>query len=295
MNKKYVAYGVLAMFLTINNVSFSMGANLARYIAGSALVGGGYYVLDKELAKYEESRLENVPCNIEKWARKNLAEKGIKNANLVPLKIDNRWVTWYSYIGLNKEDICGLEDYFDQQETDEVIRKKAIIAQEMLFHEAKHYHNNDLDKRCLVRGLTSGLLFLPHASVPKFIVKAAMVVGANITYIRHQEREADRFAFMNVSVEDLEVCRDRRLGWAELFEEHTLHEPFLNQKTWMRKGLGLCISKRLHHLNQKNGSQWQKDILFAVANFLHDDEHPRYRRQAVLVQECIDKRKKQLE
>ena len=100
MNKKYVSYGVLAMLLTINNLSFSMGAKLARYMAGSALVGGGYYVLDRELARYEESSLENVPCNIETWARKNLAEKGIKNADVVPLKMDNRWVAWYSYIGL---------------------------------------------------------------------------------------------------------------------------------------------------------------------------------------------------
>jgi hypothetical protein len=260
-------------------------------MVGSALVGGSYYVLDKELAKYEESTLKNVPCNVEKWARKNLAEKGIRNADVVPLKTANRWVTWYSYIGLKEDEISGLEDYLTQQTTDEEVRKKVIIAQEMLLHEAKHYHNNDLDKRCLVRGLTSGLLFLPHASVPRFLLKVAMVVGANTAYIRHQETEADRFAFMNVPVEDLEVCKARRLGWAELFEEHTLHSPFINYRSWSGLCAALFLSKRLHTLNQKEGNQWQKGMVVGLADIIHDYQHPRYRHQAALVQECIDKRK----
>ena len=280
MNKKYVSYGVLAMLLMINNLSFSMGTKLVRYMAGSTLVGGGYYLMNKELAKYGENILENVPCNIEKWARKNLAEKGIKNADTVPLKIDNKWITHHSYIGFNEEEVNDLED-----------RKKEIIAREMLFHEAKHYHNNDIDKRCLVRGLTTGILFLPHASVPRFLLKVAMVMVSNITYIRHQELEADRFAFMNVSVEDLEVCKARRLGWAELFEEHTLNDPFLNQKSWVTQSIGMLISKRLRQLNQKDDNQWQKDVLVGLADFCHDHEHPRYWRQVALVQECIDKRK----
>jgi hypothetical protein len=66
MNRSYVQYTVLVMLLLINNISFAMKANLLRYMAGSALVGGGSYLMDKELAKYEESCLKNVSCNIEK-------------------------------------------------------------------------------------------------------------------------------------------------------------------------------------------------------------------------------------
>jgi hypothetical protein len=292
MNRSYVQYTVLVMLLLINNISFAMKANLLRYMAGSALVGGGSYLMDKELAKYEESCLKNVSCNIEKWARKNLIEKGIRDADTVLLKVDKRWVTGHSYIGLKENEIDGLEDYFAQQETDEESRKKAIIAQEMLFHEAKHYQNNDIEKRVFMQGLTSGILFLSHATVPRFFLKAVMVVTANIAYIRHQELEADRFAFMNVPLQDLELCKARRLGWAELFEKHTLNEPLLNQKNWMTKGLGLLISKRLHQLDQQEDSQQEKDILIGLADFMHDHEHPRYWRQVALAQECIDKRKK---
>jgi hypothetical protein len=291
MNRRYAKYAVLAMLLLVNNLSFSMRAKLVRYALGSTLVGTVSYALDKELGKYEESYLENVPCNIEKWARKNLSEKGIRNADVVPLKMDNRWVASHFYIGLNSYEIDGLEEYFAQQETDEENRKKAIIAQERLFHEAKHHHNNDVKKRFLVQSLTTGLLFLPHATVPRFFLKVAMVVGANIAYIRHQELEADRFAFMNVPVENLEVCKARRLGWAELFEEHTLNDPFLNYTSYSGKAAAYLISKRLHQLKQKEGSNHEKDVLIALADFLSDREHPRYWRQVALVQECIDKRK----
>jgi hypothetical protein len=293
MNKKYVNCGVVAVLLTMHTVSFSMKTNLMRYVAGSALVGGGCYLMDKEIAKYEESTLKNVPCHVEKWARKNLAEKGIKNADTVPLKLDSRWVTWHYYIGFKENEISGLEEYFAEQKTDEEMRKKAIIAQEMLFHEAKHYHNNDIDKRCLVWGLTTGLLFLSHASVPKFLLKVGMVAASNITYIRCQELEADRFAFMNVPLEDLEVSKERRFGWAELFEEHTQHSPFTNFSSWGGLSAALLLSRRLHTLNQKEGNQWQKGLIIALVDFLHDYEHPRYWRQAVLVQECIDKRKEE--
>jgi hypothetical protein len=290
MNKRYVHYNILLTLLVINNASFSMGTNLVRYIAGSALVGGSYCGIKREISKYEETVLENVPCNVEKWARKNLIEKGIKNADSVPLKM-NIWVTGRSFIGIDENEARELENYFVKQEINDEGRKKEIIAHEMLLHEAKHYHHNDFDKRYVMCGLISGILFLKNASVPGFFLKLAMVVGSNIAYVRHQELEADRFAFMNVPVEDLEVCKACRLEWAELFEEDALHKPFLNQKSLIGKSAGLLISKRLHQLNQTENNRWQKDILIGLADFCHDHEHPRYWRQVALVQECIDKRK----
>jgi hypothetical protein len=76
MNKKYVNYVLVVISLTTNNISFSMGAKLVRYIAGSALVGGGSYAIDREITKYTENAWEDAPQNVQQWARKNLIEKG---------------------------------------------------------------------------------------------------------------------------------------------------------------------------------------------------------------------------
>ncbi len=292
MNKYFYArYITLAMLLMVNNVSFSMGAKLVRYVAGSALVGGGSYVMDTELTKYVEKTWEDVPLNVEKWARRNLAAKGIKNAEVMPLKMGPGWSVERSLIAMEQNEVRELENCLIKQEMDDEDRKKEVLAQEMLFHEAKHYQSSDYGKRRLVYGLTSGILFLPHASVPRFFLKASMVVASNIAYIRHQELEADRFAFMNVPVEDLEICKSRRLQWAENFEDYISNDPCVGFNSGIKMRIGFLLSKRLHQLKQKEDSKQEKDMLIALVDLLHDHEHRRCWRQVALVQECIDKRK----
>jgi hypothetical protein len=299
MNK---CYGALIMLLTVNTVLFSMKTNIIRYVVSSALIGGGSYVLDKEITKYAENAWEDAPQNVQQWARKNLIEKGIKNADTVPLKMGPLWSAERSFIAVEQSEARELENCFMKQEMDDEDRKKEIFAQEMLFHEAQHYQNSDYGKRRLVYGLTSGILFLPHASVPRLLLKAAMVVGANIAYIRHQELEADRFALMNVPIENLETCKFKQLQWAEAFEDYVLNDPFAGLHSGIKMRIGFLLSKRLHSLNQQalsvpNNSnkllhiQRQKDILIGLVDFLHDYRHPRYWRHVALVQECMDKRK----
>jgi hypothetical protein len=211
------------------------------------------------------------------------------------------WYTERSFIAIEQNEARDLENCFLKQEMDNEDRKKEAFAQELLFHEAKHCQNSDYGKVRLVYGLTSGILFLPHASVPRFFLKAAMVVGTSIAYNRYQETEADRFAFMNVPIENLEICKLRHLQWAENFENYVLNDPFAGLQSGIKMRMGFLLSKRLYSLHQQALSESedsnkllhierQKKAIVGLVNFLCDRNHPSCRRQVTLVQECIDKR-----
>jgi hypothetical protein len=298
MNKKYAKYIVLMMFLMVCKPSFSMQARIAQYIVNCASIFSGSYILGKIMACYKESRLPDAPHNVQFWARAILREKGIKNADSVPLKVGEGWAVYGGrFIQMNQDGVDYLESNLTKNSLVVVSEEKSLL------HEGKHYHNGDFGK---------GVFFLSAAIAPcvqavsKNCFKRGLLLGmvgmmSEICHMRYQEAEANRFAFMNFSsIQKLEVTKNYYVRSAEDFEYNLLHYPLRYKNNLLENIARPMLSERLHSLNQKalESSHDQKQFidiqkrgLIKLAHFIFDPKHPDFRRQVAIAQECLDKRR----
>ena len=306
MIKNYVRYIVLMMLLTTYKPSFAMHTKLVQYLVGSTLISGVGYGVGKVAAKCDEYKREDAPENVQKWARKILAEKDIKNADSVPLKLGDGWrVAGGSFIQIDKEEAYSLEKCLVKKWPTQNDSKEKVLAEESLLHEGKHYNNGDFSKGYILLGLTYAPVFqaLVNSNKRLTIPMVAFSAGSLLTYTRYQEVEADRFAFMNLSsIEKLEISKANRLRQAEIFENNLLTNPLRSKNNRLENIVRPMLSKKLHSLNQKalesshdqnekKRIDTQKKRLIKLADFIFDPKHPDFRRQVAIAQECLDKRK----
>ncbi len=327
MNKKHFAYKTLLIILFINQSSFAMQSPLAQAIALST----AFYALSYGLVKGSTLLLtytkEDATQNVQAWARDILTKKNITNANSVPLKLGNGWlVGGGTFIQIDKEEAKNLEKNLAQKQITSNMEKKIILAdaEGKLLHEAKHYHNSDTDKGFLTSIISSIPLCYYYISslstknigssakkisygknILNFLTLAALPIISANAYIRYQETEADRFAFMNLSsIEKLEIYKNLYLQKAELFEENLEFRPIGNNRSWLKNIIRPALSIKIVNLNQelsknspKNLKQllMQKKILIDIAYFIDDFRHPSFQSRADLAEKCLEKRRHMIE
>jgi len=276
MNRKHALYAVLMAFLSISAKSFSMQAKIAQYVANSALISGMVYSGGKMMAKYEKSKLADVPLHVERWARPILVENNTKNAHSVSLKVGNRWQVFAGdYIQMDKCDVETINRIMEKPQDSWSLHEKEqmILHKQALLHERKHYHKNDFGKWALLYGLTTTPLGTKSRNFLTFGLKLIGAVGSNIGYIRYTESEAERSAYMHMSsLDELEVVKKENERWAEDFE-YDLR-------------LAIPVEKTAQFDDPERFRQFVE-----FESFVSDWSHPSYRYHVQLVQDCIDKRK----
>ncbi len=301
MNKKYLVSSLLMVLLSVSQ-SFSMYSRLFQHAIGSTLVGATAYVSGKLIAQYKEQSFSDAPQSIQRWARPILAEGGMKNADSVPLKIDDGWAVYRgSLITIDRKQVDLLENCLGKKNLNASEQMFINDAEETLRHEKKHYQNGDYGKGLLLYALTAPLI-LESITLPGIILKLGMIAGTNLAYTRYQEAEADRSAFMNMpSLEKLEMVKAAREQQVKLFENNMRNYYWYHNSNWLAKKVGPAISDQFNVLDEEawNASddfelakiEQKQAVLIAVADFIWDHKHPSFKRQLAIAQECIEARK----
>jgi len=288
-----------------------MQSPLPHAIAFSTFYSALGYGIAKGIALWKVRTAQEAPENVQLWARDILNNKNISHANSVPLKLGNSWlVCGGSFIQIDQESAERLEKNLTKKQITSDEETERALAERSLLHEAKHYQNNDFSKGLLTHNLSiiplvfsffspvKKIIYVPN--IAKLLIAIGLPVVNYITFTRYQEAEADRFAFMNLSsIKKLEMNRDRKLEHAELFEFNVINYPYSSNKNWFENKIRSILFNKIHHLDQKllncsnNQSKHiirQKNILITIANFIYDHQHPSFRRQVTIADECLKKR-----
>lgn len=324
MNKNTVVF-VLLLSIVINTIH-CMDDQKKRDMAINALfttaiVSGASYLMGKIGAKHLEKSLLDAPPNFQKWAREILANNGLVDANLIPLKVGTQSMTDVIgglFIQFDPKIINPIEEILAGKSMLSKSQQKTILAsaERTLLHEKKHYSNGDFGKECLSRGITAASTMIiidsvkPEKNIHATIGASIVVLSSgflipNIPYIRYQEKEADRYAFMHLSsLENLELCKNFGQGQAHAFERNLLNNKTNDEDNFLQKTTSHFFAKQLKNINKSLGENADKpEVLSAlqrkkrryieVASFLRDFEHYSWQSHVELAQECIDLRKKQ--
>jgi hypothetical protein len=311
MSKKPYTYSTLIIILILNQQSLAMlQSTLSQAIIYQTTWGTLVYGLSKGLALLQIHRDEDAPQKVQTWARDILAKKNITNAHSIPLKLGDSWcVNGGSLIQIDKKAAEDLNTNLAKAQLTLDDEKQKIIAEMALLHEAKHYHNGDFGKNSLTSyfsliplGFCSSLLINKwnnYISILTLLFTAGLSIISTITYARYQEKEAERFAFMNLSsIEKLKITKDLYLKGAEAFEIQLRHNPYLPNRSWFENKIRSVLSNQIVSLNSnrlKNHDKQPKYIfiqkkLIDIANFIYDPLHPSAQNLADLAQECLEKR-----
>jgi hypothetical protein len=269
---------VAFLLLLMCKPSFTMHHLVTQYLFYSTVIGGSTYGVCKAISEYEKRTFKNVPKNIEEWARKKLTKIGLKNVDSIPLKVNNDSFMPGSFIALDDTYLDRLEDH-----------KKEILTTKSLFHRAEIYQNNDLGKFCLFCGMSMAIPFLQLSNIPVLLCTSTLCMGANVVYKRYQEKEADKFAYMNMSPEDLRILKEEKKYHAQIFEYNLLHDPLCGDRNWLERHIRPLLSYKLNSLNSEQVQQ--KKHLITLAEFVAHPKKPSHEQQIVMIQECLDKKK----
>ena len=321
MNKKHAIYAFLLLILT--NITQACGSQqdaLLCYVMNFALLSGGQYLKGKIEGKRKESTMADAPPHFQQWARKILAQSGLENAETIPLKIDDKWASHNGlFISAPLEDIKDIDDIIAGRKvahTKEVQDRILDTAEFILLHEKKHYSNGDWGKRCLIRGSIAAAILSPIAIREMHIDRSAgctalVVLGGSllaaeasgaliIPYVRDQEKEADRYAFMNVPIKNLTTNKYFWQHYAGSFEKSLSSDSHpLAENSLIKKPIFSLLSQQLRNVDaaiSKDGDDTQelhhkREKITRFAYLLVDPEHPYPLDRAELAQECLNKRK----
>ena len=311
MNKKCYAYNLLIL-LFLHQSSFTMQNALSQTIALSSFIGAVSYGIAKGAAIWKIRTEEDAPQNVQIWARDILAKKNIINAHSVPLKLGEGWCVYGgAFIQIDKNIAQVLEKNLTEKLITSQTKKQMTLAERSLLHEAQHYHNGDIGKGFLIFSLSiiplvfSNVALLKKTSsyllnIPKFLIGLVLPIVSYIPCKRHQEIEADRFAFMNLSsIKKLKINRDHKLYNAEQFEFNLINYPYSSRYSLFENTIYQLISDKIKCLDQNllncfdSSSKYiikQKNTLIAIANFIHDHQRPSYRHRVTIADECLKKR-----
>lgn len=322
MNRQYRLYGLLFIVLT-NTIQLSASQQdaLLSFFGHAAFLSGGQYVIGKISGKYQEGTLPDAPPHFQKWARKILAENGLENAATIPLKMSNGWECHKGiFISGDFTEIKAIDDIIAGREVSYSNEHQAIIldnAHESLLHEIGHYISGDFGKQCLLGGTATALLFpiitrrnyadvlTKKESLPIAVGGMALAAGgsfvASVAYARHQEKEADRYAFMRIPEEKLLRAKAYWKVQSDIFEEDLLNNNYCysSKIDLLKKPIFSLLSQRLRDvddaMSQGNGNREElhqkRHKITKLAYFVMDSNHPHPLDRAALAQECYDKRK----
>src|SRR4030095_9074432 len=300
MNKKHYTYTIFLVPLLIYQSSFTMQSPLSHAITFSTVYSALGYGIAKGIALWKMRTNEDAPYNVQTWARDILTKINIPHANSIPLKLDNGWCVYGGYyIQIDRNVAQILEKNLAKELLTPHEEKERALAEKSLLHEAKHYQNSDFGKGILTYNFSIiPLVFSVFSSVKKtnycipnaarFLIAIGLPIANYITCKRYQEAEADRFAFMNLSsIKKLEINRAHKLENANLFESNLIDYPYSADKNWLHNIIRPILSNKINHLDQNS---LKKNILISIANFMHDHQHPSFRGQVAIADECLKKR-----
>lgn len=313
-NRKNSLYCLLLVVFTINTqpawyqkrqyVELSWVALAAWFSAAS-------YLATKVVAKYIQGTLLDTPLSFQQWARSFLAEKGLKNVNAILLKMGSGWgVKGGSFIQVDSCDVKKFNTVLLSISIKSEQKQKEIraIVEESLLHEARHYCNGDGSKGRLFYAVTVALLvrviigkywFRKKKNWLECFAAIGFGIVPVISYFRYQEHEADRYAFMNMPLESLEISKklcQRGVGRFETnLAENSLEGNFLVKKIIpvLSKKLNVFNQELVHCCDKPEQILWiqsKRRGVIEVASFLCDLCHPSYQSRFELAQECFKKR-----
>lgn len=322
MSKQYNIFVLLSVFLATNIECSSLEKvqdQAINYAFNVALFSGISYLIGKATAKSQENCLPDASPHFQKWARKILAENGLQNADSIPLKMGKgSCVIGGSFIQIDSRCVDRLEDILAGRSiySDEKQKRIRAHVEKILLHEKKHYYNGDFGKTCLLFGATTALGFqviTGNDFITSTIKNGSLVHGGalltgvmcatvgSVPYIRYQEKEADRSAFMNISsLEKLEINKRILEEHAQAFETNLLKNPLSGERNWLERKVRPMIADQWHTLSAGVATASHEEVvkiqlkqrsLIEVADFISDWEHSSYRSAIELAQECLDKRK----
>lgn len=263
MNKKYFLSSALIMLVMITNPLLPMHIRFAQYAINAGIISGGTYGLLKLRARHKEFTLQDVPPHTQQWARNHLVHNNIPNADSIPLKIGDEWaVTGGRFITMDPYVAQGLENILTDAACDKDKDSSLALAKMILMHEAKHYQNGDAGKGCLFGGLTSALL-LQKSNFAGFVIKLGLVGAANIGFMRHTEREADRFACERANNRlELEQYRDffirRHNAFESEFSASAEQDKYLLSYEYLFSDFGHPALGERENMAQSYVIEWDK-------------------------------------
>ncbi len=332
MNKQYQAFALLLVFLVSNSEcsTFQKAQDQAiTYAFNTAVLSGIIYLGGKVIAQHEVKTLPDASPHVQQWARKIFAEKGLKDAALVPLKVGDQWaVGGGSFIQIGFKDEQGLNTVLSGKSKLSEAEQKNLLAEKEyeILHELNHYQNGDFGKICLVTGAVSSLVFPVIRGknvafgMPSLSTETLKSVGAagvslyftpyiSIPYRRYQETEADHYAFMDISsFKNIKIVKANLQSKADICEKVFLDDSMNTQlndhRGFCGKQLNPAILKSLQGI-EKDMAETDNDAdkllelrgkkrrLIELSHLLLDPDHPSFQTRAELAQECYDKRKAQ--
>jgi len=286
MNKKYPKYSVFMLFLFICNPSFSMDHGNMGY--GKRIAK----VLKSLLNKPLDIRYEDASKQVQAWARKELRESNIDNAETVLLKRALKNEGWHVRV-----NTVFIPETFNPIMCSQDKRLRAAYS---LKHEMKHSNNNDAYKASMLLGATAYLGLLFARKQPMMIpLIIPLAYGVNCAHTRYQEAEADQFAFKKAkSKDELIAAKKHYEKKADLFEAAMSFNPNDFLISSMQKKILSIISHQLKNVVQSpvvnkqsdfHAVQNKKMTLLKLAYFVLDQDHPYSRDRANMTQDFIDK------
>jgi hypothetical protein len=302
MNKKYVKYSALIVFLMICKPSFAMdnksnkkGLSWEQAVAIAVGVAVVYVTtpVNPIFGKIVASLYDDVSPETKKWAKKVFSESGIKDADKIPLKKGKDGQEW----GAAGSHFIIVPNDFDPTRCSCLERLANEFA---LKHEIKHVQNYDnLKKRALFVGTIALGLSTEKPSLTIPIISVGY--GVNMAYSKYLEGEADRFAYERAtSREELEAANIVFKEYGARYKDIIMSNASLVSFNFIERQVLSKISRNLNDIQLEfsvvgdsslkiEELERKQEQLFDAAYFITEREHPSWKSRAIMAQEYINK------
>jgi hypothetical protein len=186
---------ILSSFIALPSLAHSKQDDL---LFNGALALGAI-VATKGYSYLKQNSLEDTPTHYEKWARKVLASKGIKNADTISLKIDDNWTFPNEhFLAIDKNQAQKIEDVLNGTLVLSEDEKKSLFAKAKgdLLYEAILQNNNYMYKIIGAEGaalLLNSLLQEYEPSLDTLPVKMTTMTTLPLLTKKHLDQQAHHF------------------------------------------------------------------------------------------------------